>query len=196
MRNDLSDFLGLRKSKARPALLALFFTNPSQEYFPRQLERMTGILVGNLQRELIRMEGAGLLSARRLGKLKLYKLNDKHPLYPELKGLVAKTVGLEDVIRSRLSGVDGIAAAGLYGSFARGQERPGSDIDLLVIGDVDEKRLIHAVKDMEKQLQRELNYSLYSKEGWKTRKAKSDSFVLEVLKQPRLPILGDIHALR
>lgn len=102
MGNDLSGFLGLRKSKARRALFALFFINPEQEYFPRQLERLTGILVGNLQRELIHMEQAELLTARRLGKLKLYKLNIKHPLYPELKGVVAKTVGLEELIRAEL----------------------------------------------------------------------------------------------
>src|SRR5271165_6737452 len=96
------DVLGLSKSKARRALFSLFFTNPEQEYFPRQLERLSGIFVGNLQKELIKMEQAGLLGSRRLGQLKLYKLNTQHPLYPELKGVVAKTVGLEATIRDAL----------------------------------------------------------------------------------------------
>ena len=188
------DLFGLHKSKARRALFTLFFTNPEKEYFPRQLERLTDVLVGNLQRELIRMEQGGLLVARRLGKLKLYKLNINHPLYPELKSLVRKTVGLEDTLRRRLSDIKDVEAACIYGSFARNQERAESDVDLLVIGDVDEKRLIKTVKDLEKQIQREINYSLYTQDDWRKRKAAQDSFVLEVLKQPKLPLVGDVDA--
>lgn len=196
MGNNLSGFLGFDRSKARRALFALFFTNPDQEYFPRQLERMTGVLVGNLQRELVRMEQAQLLFSRRLGQLKLYKLNIRHPLYPELKGLVGKTVGLEDAIRGRLGEIDGIEAACIYGSFARDQQKAESDIDLLVIGETDEKALIRTVRDLEKRLQREINYSIYSGKEWKKREAARDPFVLEVLRQPRLPLVGDILAAR
>jgi predicted nucleotidyltransferase len=196
MENNVSGVLGLHKSKARRALFALFFTNPGQEYFPRQLERLTGVLVGNLQRELVRMEQARVLSSRRLGKLKLYKLNTEHPLYPELKGLVGKTVGLEGAIRGQLCGIDGIEAACICGSFARGQERAESDIDLLVIGKVDEKTLLRTVRGLERRLQREINYSIYSGKEWKKREAARDPFVLEVLRQPRLPLVGDIHAAR
>ncbi|MBI5882419.1 MAG: nucleotidyltransferase domain-containing protein [Elusimicrobia bacterium] len=196
MENNPGFFLGLHKSRARRSLFALFFTNPEAEYFPRQLERVTGVLVGNLQRELVRMEAAGLLSSRRLGKLKLYKLNVEHPLYPELKGLVAKTVGLEEAIRGWLSGVDGVEAVCIYGSFARNRERADSDLDLLVIGDVDEKPLIQSVKELEKQLQREVNYTLYSRQDWIKRRHGRDSFVAEVLKSPRIRIMGDIDGIR
>src|ERR1035437_6866474 len=99
MSYSSADLLGLSKSKARRALFSLFFTNPQQEYFPRQLERLSGIFVGNLQKELLKMEQAGLLESRRLGQLNPYKLNIRHPLYNELKGIVAKTVGLEETIR-------------------------------------------------------------------------------------------------
>jgi len=155
------DFLGLSKSKARRALLALFFTNSEQEYFPRQLERLSGIFVGNLQKELIKMEQAGLLESRRLGMLKLYKLNVRHPLYPELKSVVAKTVGLEETIRGELAKIEGIKAACIYGSFARGEPRARSDVDLLLLAE------------------------------WRKRKAAKDSFVMEVLKQPRIPLIGE-----
>jgi predicted nucleotidyltransferase len=141
------------------------------------------------------MEGAGLLSSRRLGRLKLYKLNVSNPLYPELAGIVKKTVGLEDLVRGRLAGLDGVEAACIYGSFARGEERAGSDVDVLVIGRVDEKQLIGAVKDLEKQLQREINYSLYAKDEWAKKRDSRDSFVVEVLKRPRLALIGDIDAL-
>ena len=185
------DFLGLSKSKARRALLALFFTNSEQEYFPRQLERLSGIFVGNLQKELIKMEQAGLLESRRLGMLKLYKLNVRHPLYPELKSVVAKTVGLEETIRGELAKIEGIKAACIYGSFARGEPRARSDVDLLLLGDAQEKPLLRALKSLEDKLQREINYTLYTPAEWRKRKAAKDSFVMEVLKQPRIPLIGE-----
>lgn len=154
------------------------------------------MLVGNIQRELVRMEAAGLLSSRRLGRMKLYKLNVGHPLYPELKSLVAKTVGLEEVIRGQLAGIGGVEAACIYGSFARNREKAASDVDLLVIGDVDEKRLIQAAKGLEKQLQREVNYTLYSRQDWTKRRDGRDSFVTEVLKSPKIRITGDIDGIR
>lgn len=190
------DFLGISKSKARRALVALFFTNPDQEYFSRQLERLSGIFVGNLQKELIKMEMANLLESRRLGKLKLYKLNTKHPLYPELKSVVAKTVGIEEIIRAGLSKLKGIKTTCIYGSFARGTEQAVSDIDLLILGNVDEKPLIHTIKSLEDQLQREINYTLYSPADWKKRKAAKDSFVIEVLKQPVITLLGEPDDIR
>ncbi len=196
MNYSPTSLFGFEKSKARRALVALFFSNPEQEYFPRQLERLSGIFVGNLQKELIKLESAGLLGSRRLGKLKLYKLNTKHPLYPELKGVVAKTLGLEEMIRRALTKLEGVKAACIYGSFARGQERASSDIDLLLLGDVPEKPLIKAIKGLEEQLQREINYTLYSQAAWKKRKTAKDSFVMEVLRQPRISLLGEPDALR
>ncbi|MEK7689540.1 MAG: nucleotidyltransferase domain-containing protein [Bdellovibrionota bacterium] len=187
---------GFEKSKARRALFALFFTNPEQEYFPRQLERLSGIFVGNLQKELIKMEGSGLLESRRQGNLKLYKLNIKHPLYPELKVVVAKTVGLEEIIRGELTKLKGIIAACIYGSFARGEARAASDVDLLILGDVEEKPLIRAIKGLEGALQREINYTLYSEADWKKRKAAKESFIIEVLRQPRISLLGEPDAIR
>jgi predicted nucleotidyltransferase len=171
--------------------LALFFANPEKEYFPRQLERLSGIFVGNLQKELVKIEQAGLLQSRRLGKLKLYKLNLRHPLYPELKGLVAKTIGLEETIRGALAEVEGVKAACLYGSFARGEARASSDVDILIVGKVNEKPLIKTVKALEGRLQREINYSLYTEGEWKARKTAKDPFIMEVLKQPRIQLLGE-----
>lgn len=196
MNYNPPDFLGISKSKARRALVALFFTNPDQEYFPRQLERLSGIFVGNLQKELIKMERANLLESRRLGRLKLYKLNIKHPLYPELKSVVAKTVGIEEMIRAELSRLKGIKTSCIYGSFARGKEQAASDIDLLILGNVDEKLLIRAVKSLEDKLQREINYTLYSPAVWKKRRAAKDSFVIEVLKQPVITLLGEPDDIR
>lgn len=189
MHYNTAGLLGLSGSKARSAILTLFFANPRQEYFARQLERLSGVSVGNLQKELVKLEQAGVLESRRLGTLRLYRLNLRHPLYPELKGIIAKTIGLEGTIRAELSKLKGVQGACIYGSFARGQERVSSDLDLLIIGDVEEKPLIRAIKGLEGKLQREINYSLYTSADWSRRKRAKDSFVMEVLKQPKIAII-------
>ena len=142
------------------------------------------------------METANLLESRRLGKLKLYKLNTRHPLYPELKSVVAKTVGIEETIRAELSKFESIKTSCIYGSFARGEEQAASDIDLLIMGNVEEKPLLRAIKSLEDKLQREINYTLYSPADWKKRKAAKDSFVIEVLKQPIITLLGELDDIR
>jgi len=110
--------------------------------------------------------------------------------------VVSKTVGLEEMIRAVLGKLKGIEAACIYGSFARGEARADSDVDLLILGEVEERPIIRALKDMEGRLQREINYTLYSKADWTKRKTAKDPFVMEVLKQPRIPLLGEPDALR
>ncbi|MFA5141243.1 MAG: nucleotidyltransferase domain-containing protein [Elusimicrobiota bacterium] len=178
------------RSKARAALLGLFFTSSEQEYFPRQLERVLGISVGNLQKELLRFERVGLLKSRRLGQLKLYRLDSRHPLFPELEGLVAKTVGVQGLIRRRLERVKEVEAACIYGSFAAGEAGPASDVDVLILGDVEEQPLLRVARELEARLGREINYLRYSPAEWRRRGKAGDPFITEVLKRPRISLIG------
>lgn len=81
------------KSKTRASILRIFFDDPEKEYYLRQLEALTGYSVGNVRREMLMLEAGGLLRARYLGKVRLYKLNTSYPLYSEIRGIVRKTVG-------------------------------------------------------------------------------------------------------
>ncbi len=67
-------------SKARAQLLTLFCTHPAQEFYPRQLWKTTGLSLGHVHRELTRLAHLGLLQSRRMGREKLYRVNEQHPL--------------------------------------------------------------------------------------------------------------------
>lgn len=184
------DSLYVTKSKLRQALLALFFTNPSEKYYLRQLERVLGHPAGNIRRELLRFQNDGLFQTEKAGNLLYYFLNTRHPLFEELKSIVSKTVGIAGSLRKVLSSINGIRLAFIYGSFAAGREKATSDIDLMIIGSPDIAHLNKDVAQLERRLKREINTTVYAWEEYKARKRAKSGFMVDVLKHRRTMLIG------
>ena len=184
------DSLYITKSRIRRDLLALFFTNPSERYYLRQLERMLGYSAASIRREILRFLDDGLLNADRVGNTVQYSLNTQHPLHDELKSIVSKTVGVEGSLRGALSSVDGIKVAFVYGSFAKHREKPTSDIDLMVIGRPDISALNKAIQGLEAKLGREINHTVYSSDEYRSRKRGRSGFIEDLLKSPKIILVG------
>jgi len=180
----------IARSKLRKELLRLYFSNPEQEYYVRELERMLAFSAANLRRELVKLEQAGLFRSRRVANLVYYGLNKNSPIYSELKSIVFKTIGIEGSLRKIIESTKGIETALIYGSFAAGKETASSDIDLLVIGKPDEDKFMTAVNRLEKELGREVNYTVYSASEYEKRKDKRDSFTENILKRPKIMLKG------
>lgn len=187
--------LDLTRSKLRREILRLFFTNTDQEYYLRQLERLLGLSVANIRRELLKLNKAGLFKMRAVGNLTFYSLNKDYPLYNELKSIVFKTVGVEGSLREIIKAIKGIEGAVIYGSFASGEETGKSDIDLLIIGEPDEESLMAELDKLEKQLSREINYIIYSRKEFNNRKLKKDSFLRNILTRPKIVLKGSVNEL-
>jgi len=81
----------LFRSKTRIAILSLLFRDPEKEYYLRQMEELTGYSVGNVRREMLALEAAGLVHARYFANVRLYKLNTSYQLYQELKSILRKS---------------------------------------------------------------------------------------------------------
>lgn len=188
------DVLNL-KSKLRRKLLTLFFTNPDEKYYIRQLERLTGFSAGNISNELRKLNRDNLFITENVGNLVFYRLNQHHPIYNELKSIITKTIGVEGGLRTALKDVPGITCAFIFGSFARGEEYRLSDIDLFVIGRPDMDKLYDAIHQQEDILQREINYHIYSGDDWKGKIDKKDSFILNLNKQNKIFLKGDERCL-
>jgi len=182
--------LYLLKSRIRRDLLALFFTNPQKSYYLRELSRLLKCSAGSLRRELLKLEQDGLFETRKEGNLLYYSLNTRYPLYKEIRGIVAKTVGVEARLRLALSGAAGIKTAFIYGSFAARREKTTSDIDVFIIGDASLKDLSAPLRQAEKALAREINVTLYSEDEYLRRKEEKAEFLKEVLKAPKIILLG------
>ena len=178
-------------SKIRQILLSAFFGSPEKEFYTRQLSSTHKISVGTTHRELERLVLAGILTERRVGNIRLFALNRQNPVYSELKALILKTEGAVGLVRSALSKVKGVKFSFIYGSFAKQEERPDSDIDIFLVGDaINDKELVLCVSRLEKKLFKEINYTCYKSLEYKKEKDKHNSFILEVIKGKKIFIKG------
>ena len=147
---------------------------------------------GVFQRTLNSLVQEGLLLSEYRANARFFHANAGHPLYAEIKTIIAKTAGVEAALREMLERIKGVRSALLYGSFAKGKERPDSDIDLLIVGSPRvEDRLMKEISKLEKQLQREINYKIYSETEYRRRRSQGDLFLEEVLADKKVILKGD-----
>ena len=186
----MMESLYIAKSKIRQDLLALFFTNPSKKYYLREIQRILGYSAGSIRRELLKFQRDNLFNTQREGNLLYYALNMEHPLFEELKAIVAKTVGIEGSLRNALSSVEKIRIAFIYGSFAGKREKGTSDIDLMIIGNPDTSQLNEKIATLEKKLEREINPTIYALAEYKAKKKAKSGFIMDLLKNPKIMVIG------
>lgn len=190
------DVSNIFKSKVRKALFKIYFTNPESEYYLRELERVLGMPVAVIRRELTRLEKDGIFISRKKANLVFYSINKSYPLFEELKSIISKTIGITASLQDILKNIKGIETAFIYGSFARNSEKPFSDIDLFVMGDIDENMLVGEIKKIEDTLKREINYTLYTRNEFLMKKRKKDAFIIDLLKNPKIMLIGGENGLR
>ncbi len=177
-------------SRLRRDLLGYYFTNPQASHYLRELARQLDADPANLARELARLEEAGLFVSERRGRQKHYRLNRSYPLFDEVRGIVLKTVGVAARLRAALEQIDAVEEAYLFGSFARNQQDAASDIDLLVVGDPRLEDLENAVGRLERQIHRDINYTVLSRSEFRSRKAQKDPFLSEVTEGDHIGLVG------
>jgi predicted nucleotidyltransferase len=191
-----STLSGLLFGKTRRAMLSLFFGHPTESFYLREVTRLTATSPGNAQRELAALTAAGILRRRQRGKQVYYQADRKCPVFPELQRLVLKTAGVGDALRAALDPLkERIRAAFVYGSMARGKPRSGSDVDLLVVGEVTFREVVAALLEAQKRLQREINPSVYSWKEFQEKTGAGHPFLSNVLREPRIVLLGDVDEL-
>ncbi|KPC54721.1 nucleotidyltransferase domain-containing protein [Amantichitinum ursilacus] len=185
-------------SGVQQKLLALCFGNADRSFYTNELIRLAGCGNGPVQRELKRMSAAGLLVSKTVGNQRHYQANRDCPIYPEMASLIRKTFGVSDIVRQAILPVAAqIEVALIYGSIARGEERAGSDIDLLVISDTLTYADLYTLLETAAQtLARPVNPTVYSRAEWTQRISSGNSFVTRVLAQPMLPLIGSEHDAR
>lgn len=178
------------RSKARRNLLAYYFTNPAARLHLRDLAERLKVDPSNLSKELGRLEREGLFRAEVSGRQKYFQLNRGYPLFKEVRSIVAKTIGAVPSIAASLKKIDGIDEAYLYGSFARGRQGAASDIDVLVLGTPRADALAEAVRKLERQLGREINYTVLAVQEFKSRRDRKDAFLANVWHNQRVTLIG------
>ena len=175
----------------RRRVLALVLLNPDKRYHVREIARLTGTVAGTLHKELSRLAEAGILARQSMGNQVQYFADRNCPVFDELASILRKTSGLVEVLANALvSLAENIDVALIFGSMASSKESSASDVDLLVIGDVDFADVAKSIYPSQEILQREINPKVYTQKEWRRLLAKKDGFAKEVMKQPKLFIIG------
>lgn len=180
----------------RAGVLAATLLQPEHWWYLTELARYLNVTPSSLQRELESLARAGVLLNRRDGRRAYFKANSDSPIYPELRGLMAKTTGMVPSLRDTLKKFgDRIKLAILYGSVARGDERPESDVDLLVVGTLQQIDLLPVLRKLESRFRREVNVTLFSPNEFQKKRAQRDHFVSSVLRGTTIPLKGTLDEL-
>jgi len=177
-------------------LLAAFTGEPDRRFYQRELQRVTGAHLRQLQRDLMRLERSGVVERRAHGNRVYYQAAAGHPAFPELRALMAKTIGVGASLRAALAPLgERVQLAFVFGSVARGDDVAGSDVDLFVVGAVGRKELSVALASAAVSLGRELNPVIVPHDEFAARVRGRDHFVTSVLDGPRMWLVGDDDAL-
>jgi len=184
----------LFSSRVRAKVLAAFFLSPGEKYNAWGLARRWGESYSAVWKELVRLEKLGILTSEQRGNSKDYQVNKDCPITPELRSIVLKTEGVGLVITKKLQEMGGVKEAFVYGSSASGEADALSDLDLMIIGEINLDQLAPVISELERELSRPINYVIYSQEEWKDKAALEDPFWENVTGAPKIILIGGEHA--
>jgi predicted nucleotidyltransferase len=186
----------LFSSKVRVKLLTHFFSHPDERFYARGLAKQMDEHYNAVWQELGNLERLGLLIGDQGANIKYYRLNPDFPLYPELKRIILKTTGLGQALRDALARLGRVELAFIYGSVAAGEEDALSDVDLMLVGEVDLLKLSAVISQLEAQIGREINYLVLTSVELVQRVAKGEPFIQNILAEPKVMLMGTEDALR
>lgn len=178
-------------NKTKQKVLGIMFVQPDRELHMREIARMAKITVSSIQRELELLTKSGILLSSKQGNQIIFKANEQCPIYDELLGFARKTFGISDLIKQALANIEGIKVAFIYGSVARGEEKSLSDVDVLMIGDVNYSEAMNSILAVEDRIGRPINAKVFREDEIKTKLVENSSFLNEVLKNKKLFLIGN-----
>jgi predicted nucleotidyltransferase len=179
-------------SKSLRTLLGVFFLNPDSKFYIRELERLTDLPVNAIRRELIKLEKGHFLNSSYEANLKYFRVNKSNVIFEQLRSILLKTQ-IPQVVFGPLKRVKEIKYAFIYGSFANNEDNINSDIDLMLLGDIDSVILHEKISIIEQKIKRVINYTIEDLD--KIKKTKS-SFIRRVLEDKKIFIIGQENEFR
>jgi len=171
-------------------ILELFLSRPSQRFYQREISQLTDLPIQAVQRELSRLSGIGLLHKVTEGNRLYYRVNKEYYIFRELKSIFLKSTGIGEVLKKAFKKKRGIAFAFIFGSVARGSEKEGSDLDLLVLGDISARGLNNMIFPVSEKMGREINQNLFSPHEFLKKIKSGNHFAVRISKGPKLFLVG------
>ena len=179
----------------RRRVLGLLLLRPDEALHGREIARRTGLPAGTITRELTKLAEVGLLKRTKRGNQQVYSADTSGPIFTELASILRKTSGLADVLVQALApAAPKLRLAFVFGSVARGQETGGSDVDVMLIGDLGFREAVELLHPCQATLGREVNPKLFSASEFAD-KAATEPFLIDVLAKPKIFLIGNAHDL-
>ena len=154
-------FTGLISSKTRIKLLIRFFFNPSTRSYLRELANEFNVSTNSVREELNQLTRTELLTSQKSGRQVFYKANQKHPLFPELKSMVSKVMGIDQVIEGIVTRLGDLERAFLIDDYAEGKD--SGIIDLVLVGNIDQYHLNDLSRKTERYIKRKIRSLVLSR---------------------------------
>jgi DNA-binding transcriptional ArsR family regulator len=188
----MADLGNIITSKVRIEILELFFSNPKELYHVRGIVREIKEEINAVRRELTKLEADGMLKKEPRGNRVYYYLRPEHSFFGDLVSMVAKTKGLGASLIENRNKIGKVSFVMFSGKFARLATRKNDEgVDILVVGEVVLPELAALIRTEESKRNREINYTVMSREEFDFRKKRRDPFLLGILAGSRVMIIGD-----
>ena len=184
-------FSDLITSKSRVKLLNVFLSAPTEMYHVRELVRRTNDEINAVRRELSFLEKKGILIREPRANRVYYSLSKSYPFYYDLLKIGSKNTGLgADILKNKVK-LGRIKYAMFSGRFLRKMKEQPDEVDLLIVGNVVLPELALLVREEEKRLTTEINYTVMTEDEFDFRKKKRDPFIISILSASRVMLIGD-----
>ena len=172
-------------SGIRADIMSLLFNNPEEKFYVREIARLINKNPSGVKRELDKLENMDLVKSEREGNLKYFKVNKHSSLFPELKGLIAKSLGLPGALKSVLKASEAKTAF-IYGPYINDATRPS--LDLFVV--TDSNHIKKTLGEIEKRFGRAINYTVMSTSEYRTNKKSGKRSFKQLLNKKKILLLG------
>lgn len=172
-------------SGIRADIMSLLFNNPDEKFYVREIARLISKNPSGAKRELDKLEKMDLVKAEREGNLKYFKVNKNSPLFPELKGLIAKSLGLPGALKSVLKASEAKTAF-IYGPYINNSRLPS--LKLFVVSDSNHIR--KSLDDIENRFGREIHLTLMTLSEYKTKKRSGERKLKKLLNYKKILLMG------
>jgi len=176
-------------SKITQSVLGYLLLHDNESLYTGEIVRRFNLDKRNTVKKLRELEEAGLLVSTRKGKEVYYSLNKEYPLLSEIKKIVLKTWGIEHQLRNIFQDIGGIKEAYIFGSYAENKMDASSDIDVLVVGQVDSIELNRKMAAIQKNTTREINVINITPKELLRKKKVRDPFIEKVFRSKRIKLI-------
>ena len=177
------------RSKISNKILNFFFLNEKARVYINEMARQIEEEPKNVYRILLRLEESGLLVSEFSGRERYFLSNSKSPIYKEYKSIFLKTAGIESILKKEVKKIPGLYEAYIYGSYAKKKYKPGSDIDLLLIGTHKSLEAQKIIFDVQNISGTEINALNLTPEEFKKRKDKNDQLITSIFENKVIKLL-------